>query len=457
MSENANNTNTGRPLPYNEEAEKTVLGACLLSEDAVTDLVAKLKPENFFRPANRIIFARIADMFNRNIPVDSVSLADELKRNNELEKIGGPSYIVDLAENTFALSNWKHHSDIVKKDSVLRSMIEASFQISSIAYDSSDDLSSIVDQAERALFNATQQRISSSFKGMGELTDTTFNEINSMVSNPEKCFGVKTGFLDVDELFGGFRGGDLIILAARPAIGKTAFALNMAIRAAKAGATVAMLSLEMSATQLMQRVLCSEAKVDLQNVRKGRIKETDWEPLIAASSELSQLNFFIDDTPSLSINELRAKARRELRNVKNGLIIVDYLQLMQPATARRDGNRAVEVAEISRGLKVLAKEMDMPVIALSQLNRVVETRKDKQPMLSDLRESGSIEQDADIVMFLDRSVTPEEAEEDGRPAPGEAKLLVAKHRNGPTGIIGLSFEQRFTRFGDLARGTEVYA
>ena len=457
MSENANNTNSGRPLPYNAESEKTVLGACLLSEDAVTDLVAKLRPNNFFRPAHRIIFERICDMFNRNIPVDPVSLSDELKRNNELEKIGGQSYIIELSENTLSLNNWLHHSDIVKKDSVLRAIIQASFDISSIAYDSPDDLSSIVEQSERALFKATQQRISSSFKGMNELVENTFNEINEMVANPDKCYGVQTGFLDVDNLFGGFRGGDLIILAARPAIGKTAFALNMATRAARGGATVALLSLEMSAIQLMQRVLCSEAKVDLQSVRKGKVKETDWEPLVAASSELSKLNFFIDDTPSLSINELRAKARRELRGVENGLIIVDYLQLMQPATARRDGNRAVEVAEISRGLKVLAKEMNMPVIALSQLNRVVETRKDKQPMLSDLRESGSIEQDADIVMFLDRSVTPEEAEEDGRPAPGEAKLLVAKHRNGPTGVIGLSFEQRFTRFGDLARGTEYYA
>ncbi|MCF0104100.1 MAG: replicative DNA helicase, partial [Eggerthellaceae bacterium] len=399
---------------------------------------------------------RITDMFNRNVPVDSISLADALNRNNELEKIGDRSYIIDLAENTFALNNWKHHSDIVKKDSVLRAIIQASFDINSIAYNSPDDLSSIVEQSERALFKATQQRVSSSFKGMSELVENTFNEINEMVSNPDKCHGVQTGFLDVDELFGGFRGGDLIILAARPAIGKTAFALNMATRAARGGVTVALLSLEMSAIQLMQRILCSEAKVDLQSVRKGKVKETDWEPLVAASSELSKLNFFIDDTPSLLINELRAKARRELRGVENGLIIVDYLQLMQPATTRRDGNRAVEVAEISRGLKVLAKEMDMPVIAISQLNRVVETRKNKQPMLSDLRESGSIEQDADIVMFLDRSVTPEEAEEDGRPAPGEAKLLVAKHRNGPTGVIGLSFEQRFTRFGDLARGTEHY-
>ncbi|MCF0104309.1 MAG: replicative DNA helicase [Eggerthellaceae bacterium] len=457
MSGNLNNMNSGRPLPYNSETEKTVLGACLLSEDAVADLVAELHPNNFFRPAHRIIFERMCNMFNRNIPVDPISLADELERNNELEKIGGQSYILELSDNTLSLTNWKHHSDIVKKDSVLRAIIQASFDINSIAYDSADDLSSIVEQSERALFKATQQRISSSFKGMNELVENTFNEINEMVANPDKCHGVQTGFLDVDNLFGGFRGGDLVILAARPAIGKTAFALNMATRAARGGATVAFLSLEMSAIQLMQRVLCSEAKVELQSVRKGRVKETDWEPLVAASSELSKLDFFIDDTPSLSINELRAKARRELRGVENGLIIVDYLQLMQPSIARRDGNRAVEVAEISRGLKILAKEMNMPIIALSQLNRVVEIRKNKQPMLSDLRESGSIEQDADIVMFLDRSVTPEEAEEDGRPNPGEAKLLVAKHRNGQTGVIGLSFEQRFTRFGDLARGSEYYA
>ena len=309
-------------------------------------------------------------------------------------------------------------------------------------------MAAVVEESEKILFNVTEQRVSSDFAKMDTLLTEAFEEIAKLAEQKNSLAGVPTGFKDVDALFHGLRGGDLIILAARPGVGKSAFALNVAVNAAKAGTTVAFLSLEMSASQLAQRILCSEAHVNLSRLRAGNITEADWGAIADASNTLSKINLFIDDTPALSVFDLRAKARRELRGCESGLIIVDYLQLMQPTTTRRDGNRAVEVGEISRSLKVLAKEMNMPVIALSQLSREIEKRGKKRPMLSDLRESGSIEQDADIVMFIDRSIDEEEAESAGRPALGTAELIVEKHRNGPTRKITLAFHPEYTRFRD---------
>ena len=312
-----------------------------------------------------------------------------------------------------------------------------------------DDLGRCSRRSRETLFNVTEQRVSSAFTGIDTLLVDAFEEIQEIAAQDGGIAGVASGFKDVDDLFHGFRGGDLVILAARPGVGKTSFALNLATNAAKLGATVAFLSLEMSGSQLVQRILCAEARVGLANVRSGKLQDSDWSAIVEASSKLSNLKMYIDDTPALSILELRAKARRELRNAEKGLIIVDYLQLMQPPKARADGNRAVEVGEISRGLKVLAKEMDMPVIALSQLSRAVEMRGKKRPMLSDLRESGSIEQDADIVAFIDRSMDEIEAESEDRPDLGTAQLIVAKHRNGPTRDIPLAFNAEFTRFMDF--------
>ena len=331
----------------------------------------------------------------------------------------------------------------------MRDLIRASASITALAYDAPDDLGVVVEEAEKTLFNVTEQRVSSAFTGIDTLLVDAFEEIQEIAAQDGGIAGVASGFKDVDDLFHGFRGGDLVILAARPGVGKTSFALNLATNAAKLGATVAFLSLEMSGSQLVQRILCAEARVGLANVRSGKLQDSDWSAIVEASSKLSNLKMYIDDTPALSILELRAKARRELRNAEKGLIIVDYLQLMQPPKARADGNRAVEVGEISRGLKVLAKEMDMPVIALSQLSRAVEMRGKKRPMLSDLRESGSIEQDADIVAFIDRSMDEIEAESEDRPDLGTAQLIVAKHRNGPTRDIPLAFNAEFTRFMDF--------
>ena len=439
-------------IPHNIDAEKAVLAACILNSDILEEVMMKLKPDNFFRPAHRIIFEAIGDLHGRRIPVDQISLADNLNASGQLEAVGGRSYIVELADNAYALTNWSNHADIVRRTAILRELIYASTQISALAYSAPDDLDEVVEDAERTLFDVTEKRVSSSFVKMSTLLNDAFEEISKLAEQKSHMAGVPTGFKDVDDLFHGLRGGDLAILAARPGVGKTSFALNLAVNAAKKGTSVAFFSLEMSAGQLVQRILCADARVSLSKIRGGYISEGDWGAIADASNRLAQLELFIDDTPGLSILEARAKARRELRSVEpgKGLIIIDYLQLMQPQTARRDGNRAVEVGEISRGLKILAKEMDMPVIALSQLSRAVEMRGKKRPQLSDLRESGSIEQDADIVMFIDRSMDEAEAESDGRPPLNTAELIVAKHRNGPTRDITLAFVPEYTRFMDYA-------
>ena len=445
-------------LPQNIEAEQSVLSACLLNGEAVEEIILRLKPENFFRPAHRIIFEAVYDLTVRRIPVDPIALADTLQAKGQLEAVGGKAYLVELADNTFALTNWQRHVDIVKRNAILRELVYAAADINALAYDAPDDLNEVVEEAEKTLFNVTEKRVSSSFVKMDTLITDAFEEITKLAEQKTSMAGVPTGFRDVDDLFHGVRGGDLVILAARPGVGKTSFALNLAVNAAKSGAAVAFFSLEMSAGQLVQRILCAEARVNLSKIRSGQIAEGDWGAIADASNTLSKLEIYIDDSPGLSILEARAKARRELRHASGqgkGLIIVDYLQLMQPPQSRRDGNRAVEVGEISRGLKILGKEMDMPVIALSQLSRAVEMRGKKRPMLSDLRESGSIEQDADIVMFIDRSMDEMEAESEDRPDLGQAQLIVAKHRNGATRDIDLAFNPEYTRFMDFIDDSRV--
>ena len=427
----------------------------MLNPDAVDEIATKLVPENFFRPAHQLIYAGILELNTRHIPIDQISLADRLAAEGQLEAVGGRPYLVELANNTLALTNWKNHTEIVKRNSVLRDLVYASTNINALAYDAPDDTNEVIEDAEKMLFEVTQKRVSSSFQNITDLLTQAFDEIDELVNNKNQMAGTPTGFTDVDKLFWGLRGGDLLILAARPGVGKTSFALNVATNAAKAGAAVALFSLEMGANQLVQRILCAEARVNLGQLRAGNLQEGDWNAIMNAAATLSGLELYIDDTPGLSLLEMRAKARRQLRDKKKGLIIVDYLQLMQPPSNRRDSNRAVEVAEISRGLKVLAKEMDMPLLALSQLSRAVEMRGSKRPMLSDLRESGSIEQDADIVMFIDRSMDEMEAETDGRPDWGTAELIVAKHRNGATRDITLSFNPEYTKFGNYIDASQI--
>ena len=358
------------------------------------------------------------------------------------------AYLAELADNTFSLTSWERHVDIVKRQSILRELVFAATQINALAYDAPDDLDQVVEEAEKTLFNVTEKRVSSSFRKMDELVSDAYEEISRLANQKDKMAGVPTGFKDVDELFHGFRGGDLVILAARPGVGKTSFALNLATNAAKAGAAVAFFSLEMGAEQLVQRILCSEARVNLSKLRSGFMAEGDWGALAEASGKLSQLDMFIDDTPALTTLELRARARRLKAEKGLGLVIVDYLQLMR--TSRRTDSRELEISDISRSLKGLAKEMNVPVVALSQLNRKVEERGDKRPMLSDLRESGAIEQDADVIMFVYRDDVYKFPKPADRPVQGIAEIIIGKQRNGPVGVAELLYMSPYTAFEDLA-------
>jgi len=434
--------------PHNLEAEQAVLGAMLLSSEAVEGALGMLADTDFYRPAHGRIFTSMNDLYARSVPVDHLSVADRLESTGEIEAAGGKPYLLDLSGAVPTTANWKRYADIVKRLSMLRQLIGAATQIVAMGYDASDELDEVIEESERLIFQVTNKRVSSNFREMKDLLKVSFNQLEQMFERGEHVTGVPSGFKELDKLLAGMHAGDLVILAARPSVGKTALALNIGINAAKAGASTAIFSLEMSSEQLVQRVLCSEARINLADVRGGHLRETDWHSIHLAMGKLANLDFWVDDTPSISILEVRAKARRQLRGKEKGLIIVDYLQLMQPQN-RRSENRQVEISEISRGLKILAKELGVPVIALSQLSRAVEQRAGKRPQLSDLRESGAIEQDADVVMFLDRNTNPAAEEEEGRPAKGVAELIVAKHRNGPLDTIPLVFMDRFTKFVDM--------
>ena len=440
-----------RVPPHNLEAEQATLGAMFLSLDAVEGALTQLQPEDFYRPAHARIFSAMSDLHSRSIPVDHLSVADRLESTGELEAAGGKPYLLDVTGMTPTTANWTRYTEIVKRMSMLRQLIGAGTGIVALGYDAPDDLDEVVGDAERMVFEVTNKRVQSNFKDIKGLLTTSFKQLEELAERKEHITGVPTGFKKLDKLLAGLHPGDLCILAARPSVGKTALALNVAVNAAKSGAAVAVFSLEMSAEQLVQRVLCSEARINLQDVRTGYVKDADWYAIHNAMGKLANLDFWVDDTPSISILEVRAKARRQLRHKEKGLIIVDYLQLMQPQ-GKRSENRQTEIAEISRGLKILGKELGVPVLALSQLSRAVEQRAGKRPQLSDLRESGAIEQDADVVMFIDRNTDPRGEEEDGRPQKGTAEIIVAKHRNGPTDTIQLVWNDRYTKFVDPPSG-----
>jgi replicative DNA helicase len=401
------------------------------------------------RPAHSRIFTAMRDLYNRSVPVDHLSVADRLESTGELESSGGRTYLLDVTGVPPTAANWKRYTEIVKRTATLRQLIGAGTSIVSLGYDAPDDLDEVVGDAEKILFDVTNRRVQSNFKFINELLKVSFKELEDLATSKQHVTGVPTGFKELDKLLAGMHKGDLIILAARPSVGKTALALNIGVNAAMRGAAVAVFSLEMGAEQLVQRVLCAEARINMQDVRTGYVKDSDWYAIHTAMGKLANLEFYVDDTPSISILELRAKARRQLRDKDKGLIIVDYLQLMQPQ-GRRTENRQTEIAEISRGLKILGKELGVPILALSQLSRAVEQRQGKRPQLSDLRESGAIEQDADVVMFIDRNTDPGAEDDERRPAKGTAEIIVAKHRNGPTGQVPLVFHDRFTKFVDFA-------
>ncbi len=448
MPETGTQNPGGRIPPHDLDAERALLGAMLLSSDVQNEALTRLTSEDFFRTAHQTIFTAMSNLAARNITFDYLSLADQLTSMGKLEAIGGRDYLIDLSTAVPTTAFWERYADIVARLSTYRRLIAVGTKIVALGYEVPEDETETISDAEDALFNVTNERLTNNFSSLSEQLAPTFAHFEQLAVQGGKVAGVPTGFAKLDELTTGLRGGDLIILGARPSVGKTAFALNLAVASAQAGTSVSVFSLEMGIADLTARILSSEALVNSWSLRSGKIKDTDWEAITQAMAKLDPLDIAIDDSPSLNIMELRAKAKRRLHDIEgNKLIIIDYLQLMQPAR-RNSESRQVEISEISRGLKVLAKDLNVPIIALSQLSRGIETRDDKRPMLSDLRESGSLEQDADIVLFLDRNtkLSEDELQEENQ----EAKLIVAKHRNGPTGVIPLSFIRKYTKFVSVA-------
>lgn len=438
-----------RGLPNNTEAEATVLAAMLLSPEIVTEASSQLMASDFYRPAHRTLFQAMVDMNERNIPVDSISVIDYLTSIDKLAAVGGEAYILELVGNTLSMVNWQHHSEIVRRDSMLREIIGATNQINALAYDAPLDTKEVVERAESMLLSVTEREVSNAYQSLTEFMIEAYDEAAEVCAAGGQAAGVPTGFNSLDRLLLGMRPGQLIVVGARPAVGKTSFALNLALNAAAAGYTVGFFSLEMSGKEIAQRLICAHATLSISDFRTGRITPEQWANINEATQELSKLDMLIDDTPGITVTEIRAKARRMLHNKEKAVIIIDYLQLVSPPPGRRAESRTVEVSEMSRGLKIMAKDLGVPVIALSQLSRAVESRTGKRPQLSDLRESGSIEQDADIVMFLDRSNDEQEASRDDRPDMGVTRIIVAKNRSGPIGDVDLIFVPASTKFYEL--------
>ncbi len=433
---------TTRVPPHNLEAEESLLGAMLLSRDAIADALEFTAAEHFYRPAHAHVFASIAALYGNGDPVDPLTVAEELDRSGVGDSIGGFDGLLRLQVNTPATSNAAKYAQIISERHTLRRLIEVAGEITEIGYSVPNDVAGAVDVAENMVFQVAQGRVDDTLLDAKQLLDITVDRLEHLYERGESIIGTPTGFYDLDAQLSGLQPSSFVVVGARPGVGKTAFALNIAAHvSAYQKAPTLVFSLEMGHLELMQRMLCSEARVDAKNMRNGKLSEVDWTRINKGIGRLASGPLYIDDNPNLTIMEIRAKARRLQSRVGHlGLIVVDYLQLM---TGRSHAeNRQVEVAEISRGLKILARELKCPVLGLSQLSRNLESRQDKRPMLSDLRESGSIEQDADVVLFLyrDEVHNPESEKQ------GIAEVIIAKHRNGPTGMIQLGFEPRFTAF-----------
>jgi replicative DNA helicase len=437
----------GRRPPHNLQAEESLLGAMLLSKDAIATASEKLQPDDFYKPAYGHIYEAITSLAAAGEPADPVTVADELKRAGLLDAIGGGVMLVNLQAGTPATSNAGRYTKIIEDHALLRRLIGTAGEIAESAYDLPDDAHNTVDRAEAAIFNLARRRADSNGKFVGDLLDAGLDRIEQLFEKGQTVTGLATGFNDLDELTSGLQPGALYVLGARPSMGKTALALNIATNAALEKVPVLVFSLEMGELELTNRVLCAEARVDSKRLRNGQVSDKDWRNIADASGRLADIPLCIDDNPDLTITSLRAKARRfKSRYPELGLIVVDYVQLMTGRSSAE--NRQLEISEISRGLKLLARELQVPVVALSQLSRKVEDRGDKRPMLSDLRESGSQEQDADVVAFVYRDEVYNAASSDA----GTAEIIIAKHRNGPTGVVRLAWLGHYTRFANLAKG-----
>ena len=433
--------------PHDLEAEQAVIGSMLTDKDAVISALEVLKEDDFYREDNRIIFSAMYNLYNRAEPIDIITVKSELESLGKFDKVGGYEYLTELPEKVPTTANALKYIKIVEEKSTLRDLIKTANESIDLGYDPTEDVDDIMDNAEKKIFDIMQDKNQKGYLPLKDVLVESFNKLEELYNRKQHITGVPTGFSELDYKTAGFHNSDLILIAARPAMGKTAFALNIATNAAvRANVPVAIFSLEMSKEQLVNRILCSEAMVDSNKVRTGKLEENDWTKLAGAIGPLSEAEIYIDDTPGISITEIRTKCRK-LKLEKNiGMVVIDYLQLVQ-GTNRRNGSREQEISEISRSLKILAKEIGVPVVALSQLSRAAEQRVDHRPMLSDLRESGAIEQDADIVMFLYRDdyYNKESEKKD------IAEIIIAKHRGGSTGTVELLWLGNYTKFVNLEK------
>jgi replicative DNA helicase len=445
-------TPEGRVPPQAVDIEAQVIGAMLLEREAISKVIEVLDEDAFHADYHKKIYQAIIAMFERSEPVDTITMAEELRRRGHLELIGGEPYLAELSMNVTSGANVEYHARIVLEKSLMRGLITAGSNIANRAYSQTEDAFDLLDESEQAIFTISEKRLKRSFTSMHTAVHDTLEMLESIHGKHGGVTGVPTGFRDLDSLTGGWQNSDLIIIAGRPSSGKTSFALSLARNAAvhsEKPTGVGIFSLEMSINQLVMRLLCAEAKVDAHAVRTGRLPEEEWKRLSLSAGRLTKAQIYIDDSASLGILELRAKARRLKVERNIGLIIVDYLQLMQGPKSSE--NREKEISAISRSLKALAKELTIPVVALSQLSRAVESRTDKRPILSDLRESGAIEQDADVVMFVHRpEMSLDPNSEEGQQSRGMADIIVGKQRNGPIDDIKLAFVHRYARFENLA-------
>jgi|YelNatPaOPRAMG01_1025707.scaffolds.fasta_scaffold27976_2 replicative DNA helicase len=433
--------------PQSIESEQSVLGSILIDNDAIHKVAEILSPEDFYKETHQKIYQAMLSLYERGEPLDLITLSDELKRNKVLDKVGGIAYLVQLTEAVPTAANVLNYARIVKEKSLLRNLISAATEIISECYREEEEIEDLLDRAEQLIFSISEFRIKPSFYPIKDVLKETFKIIERLYERKELITGVPSGFKDLDRLTSGFQPSDLIIVAGRPSMGKTAFCLNIAQYAAiHARVPTAIFSMEMSKEQVAMRMLCSEAKVNASKVRSGFLSEAELQRLTLAASILSDSPLVIDDTPALSVLELRAKARRLKREISLGLVIIDYLQLMRGRSSTE--RREQEISEISRSLKALAKELQIPVIAISQLSRRAEDRPGRRPQLADLRESGAIEQDADVILFIYR----DEVYNPNSPKKGIAEIIIGKQRNGPTGTVELAYIPELTAFKDLWKG-----
>ncbi len=437
----------GKVPPHDIEAEQAVIGSMLTDSDAVTSAIEVLKSEDFYREDNKEIYEAILNLYNRSEPIDIITVKAELESMGKFEKVGGLEYLAELPDKVPTTANAMKYIKIVEEKSTLRRLIKTANEIIELGYSPTEEVDDIMEGAEKKIFNIMQEKNQKGYSPLKDVLVESFTKLEELYNRKQHITGVPSGFIELDYRTAGFHGSDLVLIAARPAMGKTAFALNIATYAAvKANIPVAVFSLEMSKEQLVNRILCSEAMVDSNKVRTGKLEEDDWTKLAEAIGPLSEAEMYIDDTPGINIMEIRAKCRK-LKLEKNiGLVVIDYLQLIQ-GTNKRGGSREQEISEISRSLKILAKELNIPVIALSQLSRAAEQRPDHRPMLSDLRESGAIEQDADIVMFLYRDDYYNEDSE----KKNIAEVIIAKHRGGSTGTVELLWLGNYTKFVNIEK------